>query len=373
MYTIACTLAATTSALVLWGAAPLQDAQTPATTSGAPTASPTAPLPPGSRPTIEELIAARKNMSDLLKRAESSEVSDDDKATLRRQATDLSQWLDRSADPAPVIERIEVPKSVQQTGYEVVAGIQRMLTDDGARIRVNYNTDQRVVMIAGRQWEVTDAKEQIVRALRELEVRMQDDAADEARKNAELAAARAEEAERALKAATVELDWGGGTLEQLVALIQKQSACNVVFATPSTRLVDIPPFQIRLVTPEVLFQSLNILSANGTAPLMVEVVKETEKQSASDPIASKTKPVIVIRQRLRELRHALHDLGDCTLADEKGIASLIEAIDFAMQNAGSAELVSLRYHEPTKLLFVKAPADSIALVNEIVNTIRSRW
>ncbi len=354
MHTIARTLATTTSALLLWGAAPLQDAQTPATTSGAPTASPTAPPPPGSRPTIAELVAARKNMSDLLKRAESSEVSDDDKAAFIRQVTDLATWLDRNADPAPVLERIEVPKSVQQAGYDTVARIQRMLADDGARIQIYYDTDQRVVMIAGRRWEVTDAREQIEAALRELEVRMRDEAAF------------------ALKAATVELDWGGGTLEQLVALIQKQSACNVVFATPSTRLVDIPPFQIRLVTPEVLFQSLNILSANGTAPLMVEVVKETEKQSASDPIASKTKPVIVIRQRLPELRHALHDLGDWNGADEKGIASLVEAIDFAMQNAGSAELVSLRYHEPTKLLFVKAPADSIALVNEIVNTIRTR-
>ena len=65
-------------------------------------------------------------------------------------------------------------------------------------------------------------------------------------------------------------------------------------------------------------------------------------------------------------------MGDWNGADEKGIASLVEAIDFAMQNAGSAELVSLRYHEPTRLLFVKAPADSIALVNEIVNTIRTR-
>jgi len=43
-----------------------------------------------------------------------------------------------------------------------------------------------------------------------------------------------------------------------------------------------------------------------------------------------------------------------------------------MQNAGSAELVSLRYHEPTKLLFVKAPEDSIALINEIVHTIRNK-
>jgi hypothetical protein len=40
-----------------------------------------------------------------------------------------------------------------------------------------------------------------------------------------------------------------------------------------------------------------------------------------------------------------------------------------MQNAGSAELVSLRYHEPTKLLFIKAPEDSIGLINEIVRTV----
>ncbi len=362
MHTIARTLATTTSALLLWGAGPLQDTQTPATTSSAPTssattASPIAPLPPGTRPTIAELVAARKYMSDLLNRAKSSEVSDDDKAAFIRQVQDLATWLDRNADPAPVLESIEVPKSVQQAAYDTVAGIQRALADDGARLRINYDPGLRVVTIAGRRWEVTDAREQIVAALRELEVRMRD------------------EAELALKAATVELDWNGGTLEQLVSLIQQQSACNVVFATPSTRLVEIPPFQIRLVTPEVLFQSLNILSADTAAPLMVEVVKETapqsSTQSASDPIASKTKPVIVIRQRLPELKHAFHDLSSWTGANDKGIASLVEAIDFAMQNAGSAELVSLRYHEPTKLLFVKAPEDSIALINEIVHTIRN--
>lgn len=308
-------------------------------------------------------------MTDLLRRAESEETSEDDRVALRQQATDLSHWLDRSADPAPVIERIDVPKSVQQTGYNVVARLQRTLVDDGARIRINYDTDQRVVLIAGRQWEVTDAKEQIVRALRELEVRMQDEAADEERKNAELAAKRAAEADRALKAATVELDWGGGTLEQLVALIQKQSACNVVFATPATRSVEIPPFQVRLVTPEVLFQSLNVLSANGSKPIMVDVVKEVATTGAPDLTGPKPLPVIVIRQHTPAMTHAFHDLSKWRGANDGGIASLVEAIDFAMQNAGSAELVSLRYHEPTKLLFIKAPEDSIGLISEIVRTV----
>jgi hypothetical protein len=68
----------------------------------------------------------------------------------------------------------------------------------------------------------------------------------------------------------------------------------------------------------------------------------------------------------------IFDLSDWPGAEGAGMKRLIEAIDFAMQANGTAEQMKVRYHEPSRILFAKGPSDSIRLVGEIVDAIRSQ-
>lgn len=393
MNTLASTLALSASALLLTAAAPTQDTQVaptaPAATLAPAVAPPTAPTPPvttpstppstvpstmpPTTPSTADLIAARARVADFLDRAEGRGMSDDQRVALRRNAQDLQAWIDRSADITPATERVAMPRSAGPGAANVIARIQRGLVAVGARIDIAYDMDLRQALITGPRWEVDDARAQIEHAFFELEQRLRDDEAQQRLRAEDLALTRAKEAERALRASTVDIAWTGGTLADLVAAVRTERDCNVVLATPAAGEVEIPPFRVRLVTPAMLFTSLNALLADGPISLRVEVIDPpAAPQQTPDATPLEPLPVIVIRRKTPPLAQELHDLSGWNGANDAGIKSLVEAIDFAMQNAGSADLVSLRYHEPTKLLFVKAPVDSLALIREIVHTVRTK-
>jgi hypothetical protein len=85
---------------------------------------------------------------------------------------------------------------------------------------------------------------------------------------------------------------------------------------------------------------------------------------ARKPVSAADAPMASVTQRI-------FDLSDWPGADAKGIKSLIEAVDFAMQADGSADQVKVRYHEPSRILFAKGPGASVILIDEIVTAFRN--
>ena len=49
-----------------------------------------------------------------------------------------------------------------------------------------------------------------------------------------------------------------------------------------------------------------------------------------------------------------------------GKTMLVEAIDFTMQANDSADAVKVRFHEPSRILFVKGPLDAVELIAGII-------
>jgi hypothetical protein len=173
---------------------------------------------------------------------------------------------------------------------------------------------------------------------------------------------------------TISMDWEGGRLGDLVATIKKKRRCNVVLGDPSTADVVIPALSVSLAEPQVFFKMLQHLPLGGDFRLMVDVVEPSApKADASAPLANDTLPVVVIRAErtsMVETSQRVFDLRADAARGASSVTELVQAIEFAMKADGRADLVKVRYHEPSKLLFVKAPSDSMPLIGEIVETMR---
>ena len=231
------------------------------------------------------------------------------------------------------------------------------------------------------QWEVEEAKAALKEALPAYIARIQTLEAADMKSRMLL-----EDQELArLVRSTVNIAWEGGTLEDLVARVKSSVRCNVVLADASVGSLTIPPLSVERVRPEVFFLSLQSIPLADNAGLVVTVVSQDQKlpeQKSSEQKSSEqgadlgTLPVVVISREFNANGYAgvtnigqrLFDLNNWEGINTGGIESLINAINFAMESTGSEQLVKIRYHEPTNLLFVKGPTDSIALIEEIVRS-----
>jgi hypothetical protein len=63
----------------------------------------------------------------------------------------------------------------------------------------------------------------------------------------------------------------------------------------------------------------------------------------------------------------IFDLRALATADDQ--KPVIDAISFAMDAANYTSRVKVRFHEPSKLLFVQGPGEAIALVYEILSAL----
>ncbi|MFM7051191.1 MAG: hypothetical protein ACKOYN_03530, partial [Planctomycetota bacterium] len=160
--------------------------------------------------------------------------------------------------------------------------------------------------------------------------------------------------------------------------VQAKLPCNVVLGDATAAALAIPPLAVNLARPEVFFRSLQLLPLEGDARLIIDVVEpvaETVAETA-DPekpgdasAGEQSLPVIVIHRSAPpapEMRQRVFELSAERTANMARVNALIQTIDFALRADGRAEQVKVRYHEPSKLLFVKAPGDSMALIEELI-------
>lgn len=354
------------------------------------------------------LVDLRASILSAADKLRSPDLSAERRAELQRDLSVLNEMMREFTDDcATASERIPV----EQTLLVVASQVRSMLFSQAVAPRVGRTVDPVVayidsvrndlrdrlstvaleledplsmVRISGKRWEVEEAKRALRDALPAYVERMGELIEAERRVQSE----RQREQWRIEEFSTVNIDWKGGTLQELVASVKPLVECNVVLADPSVGGLTIPALSVKRVAPEVFFRSLQSLPLADDAQIVVTVVApETAEgskpsqsaQSQGKPVIN-TSPVIVIARKpvsaadspSAAVTQRIFDLSNWAGADAKGIKTLIEAIDFAMQADGSADRVKVRYHEPSRILFAKGPSGSIQLIHEIVTAFRNK-
>jgi len=382
-------------------------------------APPAAQDPESESARYKRLVGLRASIAAVTAQLRSSGLSAERRAELQRDWTMLDERMrEFSDDCANASERIPVeqtllivasqarsilfsqgmPPRAGRTDDPVVAyidSVRKDLRDGLSAVTLELEDPLSMVRISGKRWEVEEAKRALRDALPayvermgeliEAERRVQSERQQEQSRIEEL---RQREQWRFEEFSTVNIDWKGGTLQELLASVKSLVECNVVLADPSVGGLTIPALSVKRVAPEVFFRSLQSLPLADDAQLVVTVVApETAEgskpsqstQSQAKPVIN-TSPVIVIARKpvsaadspSAAVTQRIFDLSNWPGADAKGIESLIGAIEFAMQADGSVDRVKVRYHEPSRILFAKGPSGSIQLIDEIVTAFRNK-
>jgi hypothetical protein len=237
----------------------------------------------------------------------------------------------------------------------------------------------KMIRVSGKRWEVEEAKRALRDSLPAYIARMEELIAAELQMQSD----GKREQDTAIERSTVNIDWAGGKLQELVASVKALVECNVVLGDPSVGEVTIPALAVKRVAPDVFFRSLQSLPLADDAHLLVTVVAPEVPDAVKPgrgPAVVATSPVIIIARAPVTVADSpsgaviqrIFELSSWSGADGKGIETLIEAIDFTMQADGSADRVKVRYHEPSRILFVKGPSGSIQLIEEVVAAFRTR-
>lgn len=359
------------------------------------------------------LVDLRASILSAADKLRSPDLSAERRAELQRDLTVLNERMREFTDDcANASERIPV----EQTLLIVASQVRSMLFSQGVAPRVGRTVDPvvayidsvrsdlrdrlstvaleledplSVIRISGKRWEVEEAKRALRDALPAYVARMGELIEAERRVQFD----RQREQWRIEQLLTVNIDWKGGTLQELMASVKSLVECNVVLADPSVGGLTIPALSVKMVAPEVFFRSLQSLPLADDAQLVVTVVapeaaegskpsqsaQSQGTQSQGKP-AIATSPVIVIARKpvsaadspSAAVTQRIFDLSDWHGADKKGIESLMGAVEFAMQADGSVDRVKVRYHEPSRILFTKGPTGSIQLIAEIVTAFRNK-
>ena len=235
-------------------------------------------------------------------------------------------------------------------------------------VMLDYDPLLSVIEIRGSRSEVEIARSGLADAMVPYRERFL-----ELDERARAAAVERERAEQlALERRTVNVEWPGGPLADLLARIQASVPCNVILAEAGVGELVIPPLAVRLVAPDVFFLSLEAIPLAGGHALEVAVVSPDAKSAESgSPTAAATRPVIVVRSGRpgrdpNPTVQRIFDLGEFPDASDDQLRMLVEAIDFTMQANDSADAVKVRFHEPSRILFVKGPLDAVELIAEII-------
>jgi hypothetical protein len=356
--------------------------------------------------TYARLVGLRASILSVEEQLGSRGLVAERRAELQRDLSVLNDQMGQFTDDcAPASERIPVEQSLVMVASRAQSLFQHLPRQIGrqndavefyidsikADLRGSHSTvdlqleqPTQVVRVSGKRWEVEEAKRALRDGLPAYIARLQELIATEEMVQSDRDKARFLDVERS----TVNVNWRGGTLQELVTSVQALVECNVVLADPAVGALVIPALAVKRVAPEVFFRSLQSLPLADDAQIVVTVVApeaaDEGKPGQSMPNRGgpviATSPVIVIKQRFNAssllapttLAQRIFDLSDWPGADAKGIKSLIEAVDFAMQADGSAEQVKVRYHEPSRILFAKGPAASVKLIDEIVTAFRAK-
>ena len=262
---------------------------------------------------------------------------------------------------------------VRQTGWSNAGGppkdstlmehfqetLESELRSRGSSVEISYDEPLAMYLISGPGWEVAEAQ-----AL------MQKSLGDYVHRISEMRA-REERSGDSGRRRALSISWDGGALGELVDRARNDTGCNVILADPSLRDLVIPPFQVQRVTPEVLFKMLETLPGpDGTRFFVTVVSQSTVEPDAKSPAPDDgSMSAITISPSIRSEDSPVNRIFDLRTLATEDQKPVIDAISFAMDAANYTSKVKVRFHEPSKLLFVQGPREAIALVGEILSAL----
>jgi hypothetical protein len=355
----------------------------------------------------KRLVGLRASIFAVSAELMSSGLTAERRAELRRDLETLNGMMGEFADEcAPVTERVPVDGALLRVAAEArslfgplrtshqgqpndaaefyVDSVESDLLSRHSSVDFDLERPLKMIRVSGKRWEVEEARRALRDSLPAYIARMEELIATELRVQSD----REKDQYTSIERSTVNIDWRGGTLQDLVVSVKALVECNVVLADPAVGEVAIPALTVKRVAPDVFFRSLQSLPlADGTQLLVTVVAPEVpdgdkpgqgvsnqgKSTIATSPmIVIARKPVSISESPSASVTQRIFDLSDWVGADANSIKNLIEAIDFAMQADGSADRVKVRYHEPSRILFAKGPSGSILLIDEIVTAFRNK-
>lgn len=253
-----------------------------------------------------------------------------------------------------------------------VGTVRSDLTVRDSSVEISIDPALAEFILEGSRWEIEEAKSMIQSMLpayrhRINEVKAGEDRAEENARRQQL---------EAFKAKSVTIDWPGGKLSELVKQVRAQVFCNVVLGEATVGDIEVPALSVSSMEPEVFFSMLQTLPFPAGRRISVALVN----RNSIDP-SSKDRnhwelnglPAITIVPVAEPAREPVRQVLDLrSLDSEESRASLIEAIEFAMQAGGFTDTVKIRFHEPSKLLFVQGPPQAVDLVHAIVDATKAK-
>jgi hypothetical protein len=161
----------------------------------------------------------------------------------------------------------------------------------------------------------------------------------------------------------------------LVQRANDQVASNVVLSDPALANIAVPPLSVQRMTPEVFFKMLETLPRTDGNDFVVTVVNDATIQPESKATAKVPGSIAAITispapETVEPPVKRIFDLRPAATADEQ--MSLIDSISFTMGAAEYTSEVKVRFHEPSKLLFVQGPRDAVELVAEVLRARMSK-
>jgi hypothetical protein len=350
----------------------------------------TPPAKPIAPERMAQLSEMRRQIADLWHQVQVHE--DDASRSAAREAADkLEAEMSKQPENTHVLDQVTLDASfflLALYGREgvsefvipnLVSTFTRSLEARNASVEVTFDETLGALILEGPRWQVDDAKVLAGELNAAVVQRIQDlRAADlEQRRAVRLGDERDEEASRkaaqeALRAKTVNIAWNGGNLGELIAAVKKQVACNVVLSDPSLGEVSIPPLSVQFMAPKVFFLMLEKLPRTDGNDFDVTVVSQsTVEPGAKSPVPDDgSMSAITISPSSRTgnpPESRIFDLRALATADDQ--KPVIDAISFAMDAANYTSRVKVRFHEPSKLLFVQGPGEAIVLVYEILSAL----
>jgi hypothetical protein len=350
----------------------------------------TPPAKPIAPERMAQLSEMRRQIADLWHQVQVHE--DDASRSAAREAADkLEAEMSKQPENTHVLDQVTLDASfflLALYGREgvsefvipnLVSTFTRSLEARNASVEVTFDETLGALILEGPRWQVDDAKVLAGELNAAVVQRIQDlRAADlEQRRAVRLGDERDEEASRkaaqeALRAKTVNIAWNGGNLGELIAAVKKQVACNVVLSDPSLGEVSIPPLSVQFMAPKVFFLMLEKLPRTDGNDFDVTVVSQsTVEPGANSPVPDDgSMSAITISPSSRTgnpPESRIFDLRALATADDQ--KPVIDAISFAMDAANYTSRVKVRFHEPSKLLFVQGPGEAIVLVYEILSAL----
>jgi hypothetical protein len=280
--------------------------------------------------------------------------------------------LEKQIPSVRPIDPTRQPGNGQPLLSHFVGTVRSDLTVRDSSVEISIDPALAEFILEGSRWEIEEAKSMIQSMLpayrhRINEVKASEDRAAENARRQEL---------EAFKAKSVTIDWPGGKLSELVKQVRAQVFCNVVLGEATVGDIAVPALSVSSMEPEVFFSMLQTLPFPEGRRISVALVN----RKSIDP-SSKDRnhwelnalPAITIVPVAEPAREPVRQVLDLRSLDSKeSRASLIEAIEFAMQAGGFTDTVKIRFHEPSKLLFVQGPPQAVDLVHAIVDATKAK-